>query len=178
MRKKTKTREIQQRVRASEMISRLCLEFASVLHIGFIPGAPGTYASIATTLVFSLVFFLSGRIPFGFHLSVICLISILGVLASANVSRNSGLEDPQYVVVDEVAGQLLTFLFIPVNPLNLVLGTILFRVFDMWKPFLIRKLESLGGGVGIMADDLLAGVYANLALQVINYSFQLLVSSY
>jgi phosphatidylglycerophosphatase A len=151
------------------MIKRLSLEYASALHIGFIPGAPGTYASVATTLVYSLVCFLSGRIPFGLHLSAICLISLLGVLASANVSRNSGLEDPQYVVIDEVAGQLLTFLLIPVNPLNLVLGTVFFRVFDMWKPFPIKKLESLGGGVGIMADDLLAAVYANIILQAIAY---------
>ena len=122
-------------------------------------------------MVYSLVFFLSGRIPFGQHLSAICLISLLGVLASANVSRNSGLEDPQYVVIDEVAGQLLTFLLIPVNPLNLVLGTVFFRVFDMWKPLGIRRLESLKGGFGIMADDLLAGLYANLILHLIHYCF-------
>jgi phosphatidylglycerophosphatase A len=151
------------------MIKRLSLEYASALHIGFIPGAPGTYASVATTLVYSLVFFLSGRIPFGLHLSAVCLVSFLGVLASASVSRNSGLEDPQYVVIDEVAGQLLTFLLIPVNPLNLVLGTIFFRVFDMWKPLGIRRLESLKGGLGIMADDLLAGVYANIILHTIAY---------
>jgi phosphatidylglycerophosphatase A len=153
------------------MIDRLSLEYASALHIGFIPGAPGTYASIATTLVYFLVFFLSGRILPGLHFGAICLISLLGVLASTNVSRNAGLEDPQYVVIDEVAGQLLTFLFIPVNPLNLVLGTIFFRAFDMWKPFPIRRMESFKGGIGIMADDLLAGVYANLILQLIRYGF-------
>jgi phosphatidylglycerophosphatase A len=153
------------------MIKRLSLEYASALHIGFIPGAPGTYASIATTLVYFLVFYLSGRILPGLHFGAICMISLLGVLASTNVSRNAGLEDPQYVVIDEVAGQLLTFLFMPVNPLNLVLGTLFFRAFDMWKPFPIRRLESLKGGMGIMADDLLAGVYANLILQLIRYSF-------
>jgi phosphatidylglycerophosphatase A len=122
-------------------------------------------------LVYYLVFYLSGRIQPGLLLSAICLISFLGVLASTNVSRHAGLEDPQYVVIDEVAGQLLTFLLVPVKPLNLILGTIFFRVFDMWKPFGIRRLESLKGGMGIMADDLLAGVYANLALQLVNRIF-------
>jgi phosphatidylglycerophosphatase A len=73
-------------------------------------------------------------------------------------------------VIDEVAGQLLTFLFLPVNLLNLVLGTALFRIFDIWKPFPIRKLEPLGNGVGIMADDLMAGIYANLILQIIGWA--------
>ena len=72
------------------------------------------------------------------------------------------------MVIDEVVGQLLTLLFLPVNPLNLILGTVLFRVFDIWKPYPIRKLEHLRGGVGIMADDLMAGVYGNLVLQIIN----------
>ncbi len=153
------------------MIDRLSLEFASALRIGFIPGAPGTYASLATTLVFFTVFHMSGRISPGAHLCAILLVSILGIAASANVSRNAGVEDPQYVVIDEVAGQLLTFLWAPVNPLTPLLGLAFFRVFDMWKPLGIRRMESFKGGLGIMADDLLAGVYANLALQAIGRIF-------
>jgi phosphatidylglycerophosphatase A len=153
----------------SGMRNHLSLAYASVFHIGFIPGAPGTYASIVTSLGFSLIFFFSGRIIPELHVSAVCLIALTGALASDDVSRRTGNQDPQFVVIDEVAGQLLTFLFLPVNPFNLILGTVLFRVFDMWKPFLIRKLEHLRGGVGIMADDLLAGVYANLVLQFINH---------
>jgi phosphatidylglycerophosphatase A len=156
-----------------EMRNRLFLAYASVFHIGFIRGAPGTYASIATSLVFFLVFYFSGRIIAVLHLSAICLISLTGALASDDVSRRVGNQDPQFIVIDEVAGQLLTFLFLPVNPFNLILGTVLFRVFDMWKPFPIRKLEHLGGGVGIMADDLLAGVYGNLVLQSMNHLYLL-----
>jgi phosphatidylglycerophosphatase A len=151
------------------MKNRIILAYASALHIGFIPGAPGTYASVATSLLFFAIFFFSGRIIPSIHVSIFCLISLAGVLASDNISRRTGNQDPQYIVIDEVAGQLLTFLFLPVNPFNLILGTVLFRIFDMWKPFPIRKLEHLRGGVGIMADDLLAGVYGNIVLQLINY---------
>jgi phosphatidylglycerophosphatase A len=154
----------------------LSLTIASAFYIGFIPGAPGTYASLATALVFIGINFLTHWlfIPPVIHLSVVCLISLVGVLASAEVSRNTGIEDPSFVVIDEVAGQLLTFLFLPINSFNLILGLVAFRVFDIWKPFPIRKLESLGQGVGVMADDLLAGVYANLSLHLLNYLLSLL----
>jgi phosphatidylglycerophosphatase A len=150
------------------MKNRLALIFGSVFYIGFIPGAPGTYASIATSLGYFLIFLFSHQVPSALHLSAVCLISLTGVLASASISKNTGIKDPSYVVIDEVAGQLVTFLFLPVSALNLILGTIAFRLFDIWKPFPIRKLESLEDGVGVMADDLLAGVYANLVLQLIN----------
>ncbi len=150
------------------MKNRVSLLIASFFHIGFIPGAPGPYASITTTLIFFAVFFFSHRILPGLHVSAVCLVTLIGILTSSEVSRSSGIEDPSFVVIDEVAGQLLTFLFLPVNPLNLIAGTVAFRVFDMWKPFPIRRLESLGAGVGIMADDLLAGVYGNLILQLVN----------
>jgi phosphatidylglycerophosphatase A len=150
------------------MRQRISTIIASAFYIGFIPGAPGTYASIATTLVFLLVFLKSWRIVSSLHLSAICLITLVGVLTSAYASRSSGKEDPSFVVIDEVAGQLLTFLFLPVNAFNLILGTLAFRLFDIWKPYPIRKLEPLKDGVGIMADDLLAGVYANVLLHLVN----------
>jgi phosphatidylglycerophosphatase A len=153
------------------MKKNVCLTFASMFYIGFIPGAPGTYASLATTILFFLVYHFSGKVLPAYHLSAIGLITLAGILASARISRSTGQEDPSFIVIDEVAGQLLTFMFLPVNLLNLGLGFVLFRVFDMWKPFPIRKLESLGNGVGVMADDLLAGVYGNVILQVVNLLF-------
>jgi phosphatidylglycerophosphatase A len=153
------------------MKKRLSLTLASAFYIGFIPGAPGTYASIATTLVFFATYCLTHRISPVIHLISLCLISLIGVFVSGEASRNAGIEDPSFVVIDEVAGQLLTFLFLPVNAWNLCLGLMFFRIFDIWKPFPIRKLESLEGGVGIMADDLLAGVYGNLVLQLLNFLF-------
>jgi len=150
------------------MKDRLCLAYASGLYIGFIPGAPGTYASLATTLVYFLIHRIYGTILPQLHVSALCLITVAGVLASASISRRTGQEDPSYIVIDEVAGQLLTFLFLPVNFLNLALGFVAFRVFDMWKPFPIRKMEAFENGVGVMADDLLAGVFGNVLLHLLN----------
>jgi phosphatidylglycerophosphatase A len=151
------------------MKKRLSMALASAFYIGFIPGAPGTYASIATTLAFFAVYCLARQISPALHFVSLCLISLIGIFVSGETSRNAGIEDPSFIVIDEVAGQLLTFLFLPVNAWNLFLGLAAFRIFDIWKPFPIRKLESLPGGVGIMADDLLAGVYGNLILQLLNF---------
>ncbi len=148
------------------MRDRISLLLASGFGIGMIPGAPGTYASLITTLIFYLVYRVSFRILPELHLSAVCLITAAGVLFSARASRMLGKDDPNVVVIDEVAGQLLTFLFLPVSAFHLVAGTVLFRLFDIWKPFPLRKLESLRNGVGIMADDLAAGIYANLVLQI------------
>jgi phosphatidylglycerophosphatase A len=153
------------------MKKRLSLALASAFYIGFIPGAPGTYASIATTLIFFAAYCLAHRISPVFHILSLCIISLIGVFVSGEASRNAGIEDPSFVVIDEVAGQLLTLLFLPVTAWNLVLGLAAFRIFDMWKPFPIRKLESLKGGFGIMADDLLAGVYGSLIVHLINFLF-------
>lgn len=148
------------------MRERISLFFATGCYIGMIPGAPGTYASIATTLAYYLIYRIYFRILPELHLSAICLITTVGIFTSARVSRSLHQEDPQVVVIDEVAGQLTALLFLPINFITLVAGTFLFRLFDMWKPFPIRRLEQLENGVGIMADDLLAGVYANIVLEL------------
>jgi phosphatidylglycerophosphatase A len=150
------------------MKKALSLMTASVFYIGLIPGVPGTYGSLAASLVFALICYWGGWIRPELHVSTVGLICLAGIISAENVSHDKGIEDPSIVVIDEVAGQLVAFLFLPVNAFNLICGFVAFRAFDIWKPFPIRRLEALKGGVGIMADDLLAGVYANLALQLIN----------
>lgn len=150
------------------MRERIFLFLATGCYVGMVPGAPGTYASLATTLAYYLVYRISFRIFPELHLSIICLITAVGLYTSAQVSRKLNQEDPHVVVIDEVAGQLLALFSLPVNSSNLIAGTLLFRLFDIWKPYPIRKLERLGNGVGIMADDLMAGAYANIILQLAN----------
>ena len=151
------------------MRSRLAQLIATACYLGMIPGAPGTYASVATTLLLYAVARSSQAVRPELLLSTVGLVTIAGVLAAADVARAAELEDPQTVVIDEVAGQLLTFVLVPLTPANLVAGTVLFRIFDMWKPFPIRRLEHFPHGVGIMADDLAAGVYANVLLQLASW---------
>jgi phosphatidylglycerophosphatase A len=151
---------------------RLSLFLASGCYLGFIPGAPGTYASLVTAFAFFLVHQVSYRIVPELHLSAICLIATAGTLASAEVARRHKIEDPQFVVIDEIAGQLIALFLVPVNLINLVLATALFRAFDIWKPYPIRRLERLPNGVGVMADDLLAGVYASVVVHLVNWLFQ------
>jgi len=153
------------------MKKRLSLILATFFYIGYLPGARGTYASIVTTVVYYLVLSAFHPIIPSFHITLICLITLAGTAAANEVSKQYGQNDPQVVVIDEVAGQLLTFLFLPVTWLNLCLGTAFFRLFDIWKPYPIRRSEKLGHGVGIMADDLIAGIYANLILRLVGWLF-------
>jgi phosphatidylglycerophosphatase A len=150
------------------MIFRLSRTIASLFYVGFLPGMPGTYGSVITALVFWAISFRTGPIALSLHLAALAIITLIGIVTSAEIGRTTGIEDPSYIIIDEVAGQLITFLFLPAAWFNIILGIAAFRVFDIWKPFPIRKLEDLGKGVGVMADDLLAGVYANIVLQIVN----------
>lgn len=94
------------------------------------------------------------------------LIVILGVMSADRVEEIWG-KDHGRVVIDEVAGMCITLLFVPLKWEYTLIGLILFRFFDILKPFYIRKLEVLPGGWGVMADDVLAGIYANVILQLV-----------
>ena len=104
-------------------------------------------------------------------LLVIGVISLVGTWAASRAERLGGRKDPSIVVIDEVAGQLLTFIFLPtfyIGFAQIVIGFVAFRFFDIVKPYPARKLEALPAGLGIMADDLVAGAYAALVLSVIS----------
>jgi phosphatidylglycerophosphatase A len=97
---------------------------------------------------------------------------VLGVWVSEQVSRHSGQKDPSMVVIDEFAGIFISFLAVPATPVNLALGFVLFRLFDIWKPGPIRRLEALPGGWGIMMDDILCGVFVTVLFQIYFFGFQ------
>ncbi len=128
---------------------------------GLVPFAPGT----AGSLVAAAAYLGLGRLAWPVQVAAIVLVSLLGTVAAARAERLWG-EDPGRVVVDEVAGQWLALVALPPTWGWIVAGLLLFRLFDITKPPPCRRLERLGGGLGVMADDLAAGGYARLILLV------------
>lgn len=142
---------------------------ATGLYVAYLtPFAKATLASAATVLVYYLVavafapddVWLRGATV----LTAVVAVSVVGVWASRTVAEQSGDEDPSKVVIDEVAGQLLAVAPLPLELGWMLAAFLLFRLFDVLKPFGIRRLEALGNGVGIMLDDLAAGFGAAILL--------------
>jgi phosphatidylglycerophosphatase A len=165
---------------------RLAYLIATVLGAGYSPVGPGTCGSLVGLVVYAGVSFgipikafalgaaTSPAVTAGgraLRVSITCamiaaVLAFIGVWAANRVVAFSGIKDPQFVVIDETSGQFLA-LFLALAPVNwkyLLLSFILFRVFDIWKPFPVRQAESLPAGWGIMADDWVAGIYAALGL--------------
>jgi phosphatidylglycerophosphatase A len=131
------------------------------------PG-PGTWGSAAAALIW---FGLARWIPTAWRPETLAMLAVvavaIGIPAATLAARASGLKDPQFVVIDEVAGQWITLLFAPVAWKTVLAGFILFRAFDIVKPPPVRQLERLPEGTGIVVDDVAAGIYALLALQLL-----------
>ncbi len=140
---------------------------ATFLGVGYLRPAPGTWGSLATVAIWSC---LASLLPATWQAPVAGAAAgaatALGIPAASRVARATGKGDPSFVVIDEVAGQMLTLVGVPLHWKSLLAGLILFRAFDIVKPFPLRRLERLPGGVGIVVDDLGAGVYALAVLQL------------
>jgi len=126
--------------------------------IGYLPWFPGTWASLFTVVV---CFFIGNALLAG-SLVVLCF---LGIWASELHAKDVKRGDPSEVVIDEVVGMGISLLFLPKTIIFMVAAFFLFRLLDIWKPSLIGKAEKLPGGWGIMLDDVLAGILANIVLQ-------------
>lgn len=137
------------------------------------PG-PGTWGSLAAALLWWLI---ASRLPASLRIPVILLLIVaataIGIPAATLEARGCGKKDPSQVVIDEVAGQLVTLIACPITWKPLLAGFILFRAFDILKPPPIRSLEKLPEGTGIVADDLGAGVYGLIVLQLLLHFHQL-----
>jgi phosphatidylglycerophosphatase A len=161
---------------------------ATVFGLGYMPFAPGTFGSLAGVGIYwaivnfafhnslsDVVMHYSSRAgglipvpPWQYLLWINLSLVLFGLITSDRVCKKTGIKDPQFIVIDETSGQMLTYslAFAPLNWKYLLLGFILFRLFDIWKPFPARQAESLPGGWGIMADDWVAGIYAALGLWI------------
>jgi phosphatidylglycerophosphatase A len=141
-------------------MTRLALAVASVGGVGYIPFAPGTFGSAAGLVLW---WFLRSSPPA--QALAILVVFAAGVWSGNAAERHYARTDPGYVVIDEVVGMLITLFLIPVGWPGAVAAFLLFRAADIVKPFPANRLERLHGGLGIMADDAMAGVYANVALR-------------
>jgi phosphatidylglycerophosphatase A len=146
------------------ILSRFFLLLATGFGVGYSPIAPGTLGTIITI---PLYYFLSAiRSPL-YEITLIAFI-FLSVWISENAEIFFGKRDDPRIVIDEMMGFLITMLWVPKTVRFIILGFFLFRFFDILKPFPIRRLEKrLKGGWGVVLDDVMAGVYANIILQLI-----------
>jgi len=143
-------------------MNRLAVLLATSLGAGYFPVAPGTAGSAVGVVIYLLTRHRSAPEQIG----LLAVISVVGVWASSVAARHFGRDDPGPVVIDEVAGQLLTLLLTGVGVGGAIVGFFLFRVLDIFKPWPARQFESLHGGLGIMADDLMVAVYGNLLMRL------------
>ncbi len=145
---------------------------ATFFGIGAFKPGPGTYASAATALLWLVAAFLLHHntlyLLFATLIGLALTIAI-GIPAATRVAVESGRKDPGFVVIDEVAGQLVALIAVRPDWPHALLALLLFRFFDILKPPPIRSLEALPGGTGIMVDDLGAGIYALIVVQLITH---------
>jgi phosphatidylglycerophosphatase A len=142
--------------------ARGAVALASFGYVGFFPFAPGTAGSAAALVIFLPVRW-AGSLAL--EIALAALVAVTGVWAATEAERALGRQDPGPVVIDEVAGMLVSLFFLPATWPVIVTAFLAFRIFDIIKPWPCDALERLHGGLGIMADDLAAGVYANLTVQ-------------
>lgn len=165
---------------------RLAIWLATGFGIGRIPLAPGTCGSALALGLHALLAMLAARLGFAGQAAnsvpmpvklyllqgtAILIVAGLGVWAAGRAADYLQQRDPKTVVIDEISGQLIAWFGVALADWRaLVTGFLLFRLFDIWKPLLIRRTEGLPGGWGIMADDWLAGIYAALLLLLVRYA--------
>lgn len=150
---------------------------ASMFYLGYFPFASGTLGSAVTVLG---LWYLNQKYPLFFTAANIvyywaAMIAVIAVsIFISNKSKEVfGSDDPSQVIIDELAGQFVTFFLIPISIQTLVAGFVLFRFYDIVKPFPVNKMEEMDDGVGITMDDVAAGVYANITLLIVMAGYHL-----
>jgi phosphatidylglycerophosphatase A len=140
----------------------VALALATAVGIGYVPVAPGTFGSLAGLVAWALI-----RAHPALQAVTIVVLFAAGAWSASAAETHFNQADPGPVVIDEVMGMLLTLYMNPVGWTGALAGFLLFRLLDVVKPYPANRLERLPGGVGIMADDAMAAIYANLALRAV-----------
>ena len=134
---------------------------ATCFYLGRLPFAPGSWGSLGALVLW---FFLP--VDFLIHSIVILILFIIGVYTSKIVAEELKDHDPSEIVIDEVSGMWISLFKLPQNFILFLIGFILFRIFDIIKPFVIDKVQYYPGGIGIMADDILAGIFSRIIILI------------
>jgi len=145
---------------------RLGVFVATCGYIGYAPIAPGTFGSAAGLAVYYLI---RSTGSIAVELGTIVVLFAIGVWSGNEAERHFGKVDPGPVVIDEVFGMLITVALLPVNMIGAIVGFLLFRVLDVFKPWPSGRFERLPGGLGVMADDGMAAVYGNIVMRALIY---------
>ena len=146
-------------------MSRISIIIASGFGSGFSPLAPGT-AGTLVGFVIAYVLLLLGINDVFILPALAIILTIIGYAAIVKLPK-SWIHDDQRIVIDEIIGYIVAVSFVPMNLMFLLVGFVLFRAFDIWKPFGIRHLDKKGGDLSVILDDVLAGIYANITLQLL-----------
>lgn len=149
-------------------MNRIYMFFATGFWSGYAPKAPGTAGSLVAALLLILISYL---IPEHLYTSTLLTMIVaffaIGVFTANQLEKSLG-KDPSCIVIDEFVGMWISVLFLPSSWWIIGLGFVFFRIFDIFKPFFIQTIDTkVGGGWGVMLDDVLAGIYANICLQVL-----------
>ena len=148
------------------MKTKLANYFSTVVKIGYLPLAPGTWGSLVALLIWYIII---GHISSIALIALIIIIFALGVYTSSIIEIDLVKKDPSIVVIDEWVGQWIALMFLPKSIVWGIVAFALFRLFDIWKPYPINKLDNIKGGIGVMLDDVLAGIYALIGVQLLRY---------
>jgi phosphatidylglycerophosphatase A len=141
---------------------------ATVFGVGRMRPGPGTWGSAVTVLLWAgIAYFLRPEWRAPVAIAAALVVILIGIPAASRVARAGGAKDPQFVVIDEVAGQMIALIAVPLAWKTFLAGFILFRAFDIVKPPPVRQLEKLPEGAGIVLDDVAAGIYALLIMQLL-----------
>lgn len=154
-----------------KLLDKIKILCSTLFFIGYFPLIPGTMGTLAVIPFYLL---LSALAPNVIYVLVLVILVVMGLWSAHFAEDYFEKKDPKPVVIDEAAGYLMAMLFIHPTLLNILLGFIIFRLMDIIKPPPARSLEQWKGGAGIMADDLVAGFYTNLLLQVLLLMFKLI----
>ena len=144
------------------IIVKISKSIATLGPIGYLY-APGTMGTIATLpLAYGLSY-----LSLSWQAAIIMIVSYVSYFITHEALKNFSTQDPSHIILDEVIGTLVTFFAISYSPINFFIGFVIFRLFDIFKPFGIRYLEKIPGALGVLADDVAAGILANIVLRLL-----------